>query len=145
MTHRDQEHLSNRLSGGISQYAHEPSDVDDAILLVREREPSAFLKQLGSISTYSLQDVVGLVHVYALLYPDSITKQQTRDYEQHYKKQFVPEAFIQDLPLFEQASDLLLQYLVREWPRAMAANANELLTIQLAPTTAALMFADPSR
>ncbi len=100
MTHHTRECMTNRLSGGVNQYAHQASDVDDAILLIRERQQSQFLAQLGDLSTYSLKDIAGLIHVTTLAYPDSIGKEQAKDYELRMKKEFVPEAFIQDIPLY---------------------------------------------
>lgn len=61
------------------------------------------------------------------------------------KKEFVPEAFLQDMSLYDDAQDDLLAYILKTWTKALAANANELLKVTLTPDTADKMFADQTR
>ncbi len=66
--------------------------------------------------------MVALIHIYSLLYPDSITAEQTKDYELRYKKEFVPEAFLKPLSLFQGASNTLLAYIESNLAWTMTIN-----------------------
>ena len=74
---------------------------------------------------------VFLTHLFVLIYPDSITEQQTRDYELAHAKQFVPLKFIGDIPLFGQASVVLKEGLDMIWSEHVAVSFRELPRIQL--------------
>ena len=69
------EHLKDKtMRGGLMQYAREPSDLDDAIIDLRERLAIDFLEPLVERidSEPSFDLVLCIVYIYQLVYPDSI-------------------------------------------------------------------------
>ena len=109
--------MDRSLRGGIFQYARQPSDLDIAILELRERLAVDFLEPLllKLRETPSIDLALYIAYMFQVVYPDSISVQQTREYELRHMKEFVPERFVQDIPLFGKASILLHEGLDISW------------------------------